>query len=721
MAEEQGTFSESWYRICDRRVALRPHVRLQRQFFRGRKWYVLHDPFTNQFFRLRPPAYEFVVRLSRERTVREVWDECLRRWPDDAPGQQEVIRLLAQLFHANLIQSDRPADSAKLFERYRQRRQRETRSRLMNVMFASFPLFDPDRLLVAAMPLVRPLLGPAGIVLWLAAMVFGIKAVADHWTELADQTQGVLAPGNLPLLYAALVVLKTLHEFGHAFVCRRFGGEVHDMGLMLLIFTPLPYVNATSSWAFRERWKRVAVGMAGMMVELFVAALAAVAWAATGPGTLHSLAYNVLFVASVSTVLFNANPLLRYDGYYILSDLLDLPNLFGRSMRMWQYLVERRVFGVRESAGVQSPAATRAEAFWLTVYGVLTLGYRIVVFAGILMFVGSRYLVVGLLMAAACAVSWVVVPVVRLARYVASNPRLYRRRARAGLTLGAAAALLLGLVGAVPFRVRVVAPGVVVSARHTVVTAETAGSLEAILAEPGSRVRGNDPLVRLSAPELDYAIEAARAQREEAEALIRQSLDVEPANLEPLRSSLAAVEARLADLEARRAALTVRARQDGVWAAPGLEDLRGSWIGRGGVLGELVEPADLRFTAAIAQGDASRLYAEQVRRAVVKLHGQAGTPLRAARLEVLPGERTRLPNAALGWRAGGDVAVDPADASGLRTKEPFFEVRATLEPAAGAAVAHGHTGRICFEFAGEPLWQQWSRKLRQIIQRRYQL
>ncbi len=137
--------------------------------------------------------------------------------------------------------------------------------------------------------------------------------------------------GNLVLLYLGLIFIKTVHEFGHAIFCRKYGGEVHVMGVMLMIFTPMPYVDATSSWSFRERYKRVLVGAAGMIVELFVAALATFVWAKTAPGTLHSLAYNMMFVASVSTLIFNINPLLRFDGYYILSDLIEIPNLNQRA------------------------------------------------------------------------------------------------------------------------------------------------------------------------------------------------------------------------------------------------------------------------------------------------------------------------------------------------------------------------------------------------------
>lgn len=355
-----STFSESWYRLAHQRICLRPGVKVRRQYYRGERWVVLENPFSNQFFRVRPVAYEFLARLRPDRTVQEVWQECLDRFPDDAPGQEDVLRLLSQLYHANLLQYDQAADTAQLFERYQKRRQRETTARLLNIMFMRIPLLDPNRFLMRTLPVVGKLLSPLGALVWLLVVGWALKLAADHFTSLRAHAEGVLAPDNLLLLYVVLVVVKTLHEFGHAYMCRKFGGEVHTMGVLFMIFTPVPYMDATSAWAFRSKWKRVLVGLAGMIVELFVVAIAMFIWANTGPGTWHSLAYNMIFVASVSTLVFNLNPLLRFDGYYILSDLLEIPNLAQRAGRQLRYLAERWLFGLEKET---SPANSRSEAF----------------------------------------------------------------------------------------------------------------------------------------------------------------------------------------------------------------------------------------------------------------------------------------------------------------------------------------------------------------------
>jgi len=712
----EATFSESWYRIASQRIYLRAGVLARRQNYRGERWIVLQNPFSNQYFRLRPAAYEFVARLRPEKSVQEVWQEVVNKFPDEAPGQEAVLQLLAQLYSANLLHYDQASDSAQLFERFKKRRQREITARLLNLMFMRFPLLDPDRFLVKTMPVVGKLISPFGAALWLVVVGFALKVVADNFPALRGQGQGVLAPENLSLLYLALVLIKTLHEFGHAYFCRKFGGEVHVMGVLLMIFTPLPYMDATSSWGFRSRWQRVLVGGAGMIVELFVAALATFVWAKTGPGTLHSLAYNMMFVASVSTFLFNANPLLRFDGYYILSDLIEIPNLTQRAGQQLRHLAERYLFGVKKS---ESPANTRAEAVWLVIFGIASGIYRIIVFGGVLLLVADRFLILGLIMALVCLISWVTVPTGKFIHYLAASPRLDRVRWRAiAVTLGLLG-LLLVLLAVIPFPSHFRAPGVVEARERTEVVNEVSGVVQKILALSGTRVSRGEPLLQLSSRELELDLADTLGRYAETEARLRQALSRTNADLMPLASRLESITNRLAKLYADQAALTVRARHEGIWVAPRIREFPGRRVERGTPLGMVVDPGSFEFVATVAETDADAAFARRPRKGEVRVRGQAGVVLDVSRWKVIPGGKQTLPSPALGWVAGGEVPVSPTEPT--KAKEPFFEVRAELPSRQGVALLHGRSGKIRFDLAAEPLLPRWLRRLRQLLQKRYQL
>ena len=726
MADGAGTFSESWYRVAKQRLSLRADVVVQRQRFRGERWIVLQHPFASRFFRLRPAAYEFIARLSPQKTVEEAWLECVNRFPDNAPGQEAVIQLLSQLYFANLLHYQHAQDSAQLFQRHQKRRQREVAARFLNLMFMRFPLLDPDRFLGRTLPVVGRLISWAGAAVWCVVVALALKVIADNFPSLRLQGEGVLSPANIPLLYLALVGIKTLHEFGHAYFCRKFGGEVHVMGVMLMIFTPIPYVDASASAGFRNRWQRVLVGAAGMIVEVFVAALATFVWAKTGVGIVHGLAYNVMFIASVSTVIFNANPLLRFDGYYILSDLLEIPNLSQRANGQLRHLWEHYVYGVKAS---ESPADSRREAGWLVFYAITAGVYRVLVFSGVLLIVADKFLLLGFLMVIVCVISWAVVPTGRLIYYLAASPRLQRVRWRAtAITAGLAVAVIV-LLAIVPFPNHFRAPGIVQAQQRMEAVNNVAGTIQAVLAVPGKNVARGQPLIQLRNRELELDLQEATARLDEASARLREALSRANADLKPVQSRLDSVRDRVAKLQGDEEALTVRARYDGIWVAPYLNDLVGRTLLRGTSLGLVVDPRAFEFVATVAQTDADAAFGrtawgEQLAvggrsHAEVRLHGQAGELLETARWKIVPGGQQRLPSVALGWAAGGEVPVAANEPD--KATEPFFEVRAELPSGGAAALLEGRSGVIRFDLPPEPLLPRWWRRLSQLLQKRYQL
>jgi putative peptide zinc metalloprotease protein len=718
MADAPATFSESWYRIANQRLSLRPDVNARRQVFRGERWVVLDNAFNNQFFRLRPEAWEFVGRLRANRTVEEAWQECVRKFPDTAPGQETLVQLLGQLYQANLLLYDQAADTTNLFERFRKTRQRETRMRLLNVMFARFPLLDPDRLLNAATPYLRWLISPLGTVLWLLVVGWAGSLAVEHADQLRLQSEAALSPANLPLLYLGLVLIKTLHEFGHAAACKRFGGEVHVMGVMLMVFTPVPYMDATSAWGFRSRWHRLLVGAAGMIAEVFVAALATFVWVKTGPGAVHSLAYNMMLVASVSTVLFNLNPLLRYDGYYMLVDLLGLPNLSQNSNQHLIHLAERKLFGVKQS---ESPATNRSERIWFTSYGIAANIYRILVFSAMVLLVADQYLLLGVIMAVACLIAWLVVPLVKLINYLVTSPRLERCRPRAMAVCAGFAAVGVAFLTLVPLPYHFRAPGVLEANQWSQVVTEAPGQLTAVLATPGSPVKAGQPLFRLTSRELELERHLARTAVTEVETRIRQAMDKEPASLRPLQAKLESNRKRLARVDADLAALTVRARHDGIWISPQAAQMLGRHTPRGAAIGMVVNPAGFEFSATVLQEDVNRLFTRPFPGAEARLHGQAGRMLNIGQLRVVPAEQSALPSAALGWGGGGEVPVAADDPQGRRAAEPFFSVRGPVLGTPDLAQLHGRSGKLRLDLPPEPLLPRWITELRQLLQKRYQL
>ncbi len=712
------TFSESWHRVAEARVGLLPTVAVHKQRFRGQDWYVLRDTYTQRFFKVTPQAYAFVARLAPERTVEAVWQSCLADMPSQAPGQEEVMQLLGQLHQSNLLFHDTPSDSLTIFERRREQARRELQGKLIGFLSIRLPLWDPNRWLDAQRGLSHALVSwPVGLLLALIAL-FGGASAWTHSERLWSQTEGLFVIENLGWLYACMALMKALHELGHAHVVKRFGGEVHTFGLMLLMLMPLPYVDATGSWAFRDRWARALVGSAGIIVELVLAAVGAIVWAQTGPGLVNSLAFNVMVIGSVSSLIFNGNPLLRFDAYYVLSDVLDIPNLYQRSGQQWRWLADHYLLG---TPGRESPARDRREWWWLTGYGAFSLMYRLLIFGSILMVLADRWLAVAVVFGATVLVMGGLMPLVKWWRHLRS-PALLRNRQRAL----AVSALLLGLPLAVlaawPWPDALRAPGMVEAQAYTQVSTAAPGRLDAIEVAHGAHVEAGQVLVRMSNPELDWELQMAQAALAEAEVQRNQAIERSPVDVEPLQARVTVARDKLVHLQARQAELVVRARHAGTWTAETLHERLHNWLPRGAVLGDVSNPTLLRFSAVVSQEQARELFDRTLAGAELRLPGQMAEVVRPRQIVLLPYQRERLPSSALGWTAGGSVAVRPDDPEGVHTVDSFYELQAVFDAEAGRLTAlHGMTGWLRVPLPPRTLLEQGQRALQQLLQKRYAL
>ncbi len=723
MAIDRPTFSETWYRVADLRPRLRTTIQVHRQHFRGQMWHVLQDPTSNQFFRLNDAAYFFIAMLDGRRSISQVWDVCNDELGDNAPTQGEAIQLLGQLYTSNLLQGELPPDAAGLLNRFRKRRAREVQGKLMNLMFIHIPLFDPDNILTHWVGLAGKLFTWVGMALWILLVGTGIYYVIGRIGDLTQQAENILSPTNLPLLYLGIILAKVTHEFGHGFACKRYGklaggGEVHVMGIMFLVFTPLPYVDASSAWAFRSKWQRIVVSTGGMIVELAMAAIAAIIWANTAPGPLHATCYNIMFVASISTLLFNANPLLRYDGYYILSDLLEIPNLAQRSRQYIYYLVKKYVWGVRKP---NNPAHSGGEKGWFVFYGIASTIYRVIICVGILLMVSKKFFLLGALLACMAVIAWVLTPLGKFIRYLATSGELSRVRGRAVISVVGFLAALVLLVGMInrPDRARVAGIVDVQTKDMAPIKAGVDGFLDVVLVESGVYVKAGKELVKMTNPSLLADLEKLQAELKELDVRL-VSLQQEPAKAQAIESRIVAKQVEIARLEADIAELTICSPLSGIWLAPKLDQRVGSFVNLGQDIGAVVNMDDLVFRADVTQDDA-RLLDEVLNiggAVTIRPWGRPDQEMSGTAIVIMPAGQKRLLSPALGFAGGGSIRTAGDDPSGTKTIEGLFEVIVRPDDIADVPLLLKQRVMLRFEMAPKPLAVQWWRKILQLVQRR---
>lgn len=737
---ERPTFSPFWHRVRLMKPRLRPHVQVTRQHYRGRRWHVVHDPTSNQFYRLNPIAYDFVGMLDGSRDVETAWKASLQKFGDAAPTQNEIIQLIGQLYSANLLSVDTTPETEQLLRRGRDRFKRKAAAQAIGIMYLKIRAFNPDRLLTACEPVLRPVLNRWGFIGWCVLLAWALFTVVPYWDVLLAKfnEQNLLSADNLWLIPCAFILTKAIHEFGHGVVCKRFGGQVPEFGFMLLVLFPSPYVDASAAWAFPNKWQRVAVGGAGMMFELVVASIAAFVWvsqqgAGLGESTAARLAYNVMLSSSISTVLFNANPLMRFDGYYMLADLLETPNLAQRSSKMLQHLAQKYIYGLKN---LTPPATQTSEQAILVVYGVLSTAYRIFLFVSITLFVMGKFFAVGLVLAVWTAAAWFIIPVGKFVHWHAAGSQHSEHRVRGVLISCALIAAAVIIFGVIPMPDRRKATGVVESVNRTPLYFQTEGFVSRVHHRLGERVRAGEPVVTLENEDLRQKRRGVMAQLDEFAVQERAALQ----QGDPAVAALAAERVRLArrnieELDEQIADLVVRAPHDGVLA--GADPMRrlGGYVKRGEGATEVVDPTDVRIAATFDQRQGDWL----VHRA--RATGAPGAPASADvdvqirlisdvdriidgnRVEIVePGQRV-LPSAALGLSGGGTFETEARDESGRVTKRPQFNVRIFAADADELArcASPGERVKVRFKLEPKPLLAQWLERLQREIQGRVQL
>jgi putative peptide zinc metalloprotease protein len=681
---------------------------------------VAHDPASNRFFRMSPVAHELIGLLDGARTVEQAWSICLDRHGDDAPTQPEAIDLVAQLYNANLLSIEASPETEQLLRRSRQRTAKKVQGQLAGIMYLRVRLFNPDAIISAVEPVLRPLLNRWGLLAWAVFVGYALFRLVPERAALVSAFDDAIAPANWPWLLAVFVVAKTLHELGHGVICKRFGGQVPEFGALLLVLVPSPYVDASATWAFPSRWQRMAVGAGGMIFELTLAAAAAHLWLASSPGELPGqIAYNAMLTAGISTVFFNANPLMKFDGYYILSDLLEIPNLMQRSFKMLQYQAQRVIYRLDDAV---APTSQPGEGVILTVFGVGALIYRVVLFIGITLLVMGKLFAIGLVLAVWTGAAWFLGPLTGFVRWLSESPKLADQRGRAvavSLGLFALGAAAVGMVPAPDGRRGV---GVVESEQRTGLFSGESGFVETVLVRPGEAVGAGEPVLVLANDELRQRLRLAMAQLAEFESVEREMTAESPSSVEIARERVAAQRDALAYIQSRIERLTVRAPHAGVLVGPDLADRIGAVISEGAALGEIVDVSRVRVAATVAQTEAAWLFDPDERFGVrirpVSLPGvEVGG---GAALAVGAGQRV-LPHAGLGAAGGGTIAVMPDDETGRVSSTPQFVVYIQPEPSPRWTPTPGERVHLRYRLKPKPLLAQWVDRLHKLVQGRVQL
>lgn len=712
---EKSLFSAHWYRVADLKPRLRGHARIHRYHFRGKLWYVLQDRTSGRYHRFSPATYLVISLLDGERTVQGVWDLACEQLGDDVLTQDEMLRLLAQLHASNVLYGDVPPDLDEMSDRANKQQRKKRVMSLINPLAVRVPVLDPEEFLNTTFPVVRPLFSWFGALVLILTVGYALVLAGVHWTELTENiADRVFAKESSLLLLLTYPFVKALHELGHGYAIKKWGGEVHEVGFMFLVFMPVPYIDASDTSSFHEKWRRALVSAAGILVELFLAAIAMFIWVNAEEGLVRAFAFNVMLIGGVSTVLFNGNPLLRFDGYYVFSDLIEIPNLGQRSNQYLGYLIQKFLFRVE---GLDSPVTAAGEARWLFFYAISAFIYRCFIVVSIVSFVAAKFFVVGIVMAIWAVILMVVVPLAKQVWFLLTSPVLHGKRGHAMAVSVGIISAVAGIFLLIPIPYATVTEGVVWTSDNGMVYAGVEGEVVELLVAPNSQVSIGDDLFRLEDPLLsvEYRIIEERCN----ELKLRydaKSID-DPVEAKIVQEQLMHAQADLKLTRNRLDSLLVKSQANGRFVLQRAVDLMGRFLRKGEVVGYVTQLED-QVVRVIVNEDQADLVRTRVEKVDIKLAGRMGESLSARIIREVPALSDTLPSMALSTVGGGEVMMDPGGKNEMKVLSNLMHLE--LRPDSPLMPVNlGERVYVRFSHGSEPLASRIYRTVRQVFLKRF--
>ncbi|MFK7888344.1 MAG: hypothetical protein AB8G16_15900 [Gammaproteobacteria bacterium] len=667
-------FSQQWYRVRDLVPRVRKETTSAQHIYRNQAWFVLKGPGGGGSLRINAPAYHVFTRFDGKQNVGDLWEETLATLGDDAPTQDELISLLGDLFDADVVDFGRATDLDQLFDNQKNRSRAETTSRYSNPLFMRFALFNPNRLALALQPIMGWMFTRASFLLWLLAMLLTGLATAYAWPELSRSFQtDLMTPRNLVIMWFVFPLMKLLHELAHAVAIRRFGGEVHECGIAMLVLLPVPYVDASDSARFSNKHHRMAVGAAGILVETGLASMGLAVWMVVEPGLIRDIALNVFVTGTLSSLLFNGNPLLKFDAYYVLSDFLEIPNLAGRASQYPVYLIQRYLLGLK----VRSPAIAAGERLWLFSYGLVAAVYRLLLAVAIGLYVATHFFFVGVALAVWSVLLQFGRPLWRAVVFLLLDKRLGDRRLRANaiaLTFVGMAVVFL-FVLPVPHTTSV--RGVVWPVDQAVVRTATDCFVKSVQVTNGTYALADTPLILCDDAEAEAELSKVRADY----LIARAGLDATRDRVERqiFRTELQAAAERLRKEETRLGRARVTNAVEGEVYLPDALSLVGQFLPQGTVLGYVLNRDKISVRTLLPQ-ERMELIDRRVDAVDVRMLRGPGVVRSTSIVRRVPAASQLLQVEALGNIGGGDLSAVTTPEGDVTLERPAFELELQLPP-----------------------------------------
>lgn len=702
---------ELWLQVAPLRPRLRQHVKKLSQEYRGQRWYLLHDEASGRFLRFDALAHEIVGRMNGDLSMREILERANLERDSEPLSIDDALSIMARLHAHEALSGSLPVNARDALGRYQRSKSIRRWKRWSNPLAIRVPLFNPNRLLEWLAPTARLLFSRTGFYIWLSLVVLAFFNAISQRDALAVALGNFQFTAEQALIFwIAYPFLKAVHELGHGLAVKVWGGDVNETGISLLVFVPVPYVDASAALGVRDKRRRILVSAAGIVVEMLIAALAFLLWLIVSPGIIRDTALALAILGSISTVLYNANPLLKFDGYYVLEDLLEIPDLARRSRLYCFYLVQRYILQIHDAA---SPANAAGERGWLFVYGVLSPIYRLTVLFAIAIYLMNSFHILGVLLVSWIVLTQLVKPLYQGMRFLLLSDGMQEHRLSGQLVTALAFVVIAGtLLTPAPLITR--AQGVVWPSSEGQILSTADGFVTQLLAAHGDVVKTGQALIQLSNPVLEKKLKITAAKLREAR--INMSDEREQSRVRGAIASddVSILTAEYEHLQEQLAGFLIHSPGNGQFVQYTPHHLPQRYVKSGELLGYINSPDEQPIVRVAIEQQNAGLLGTGLRQAHIRLAARRSIALPAELVREFPAGTLQLPSAALGISGGGTLQTRPDDPTGRTSATEVFQLDFSL-PLATQTIGIGERAYVKLDHGNEALWRRWSRRLRQLF------
>ena len=649
-------------------LSARKDLSVSRHVFRGQPSYIVHDPVSMNSHRFSKHDYQTLAALTRNENLAKTFQRLSNRGHLSKTDETAFYEFILTLQTRGLLNLP-VTDSKQLYQRHRNTESMKSKNLVGKLLFLKIPLFNPNDFLDRTMFLAKPLFTKAFLVFWMLLMIGSAGILIYRGGDFFMPMSDLLATRNLPIFVVVLTALKFWHELGHAYACKIRGGVVPDMGAFFMVGMPMAYVDVSSSWSFPSRRNRMLVGLGGIYFESIAAAFAVIVWALTSDGLVRSTAHFTVLMASFMTLLFNANPLMKYDGYYILSDVLGIPNLRQRSTKYLKDQFKRIGLGIPTTF-----SATKSENMILATYGIASSIYQIVLVLSISLMLATQYFIVGVALASSFAMTSIAIPFVKFMKYlfIGKETQKVRGRARAwggGIAIGAITAFFL-----VPMPGGNVLQGQLGFESTQIVRLPVTCQIEEVLVEPNQSVRRDEPVIQLSNDRVQHQYQLASAKFDHAESALLACATVSACSKKQMYFELETKKQELLSAKSLFSMLTVTSELDGRVLSCPRPNAKGKFYDVGE---EILRIGSGRHVIrALLNSEQMTVSDPSVGQQVnFRLYSDSSKELQASITRVEPAGSKKIAMTGLTHLANGNIIVDPANNEAL---QPYFLIEMSL-------------------------------------------